>query len=108
MTADANTPKPMQPDAARRAQAYREVGREYATPIPWGALPLPEATRRDIQRATTRDWRGYSPHDYPRNASERYKAQTLPWEAHGCTYQGRNTADGRCPKCKRRAHPQRR
>ena len=102
------TPRPMQPDAARRAQAYREVGREYATPLPSDALPPPEATRRDIQRAITRDWRGYSLHDYPRNASERYKAKALPWDAHGCTYQGRNTADGRCPKCKRRAHPQRR
>lgn len=73
-------PKPMQPDAVRQAQAYREVGREYATPLDARALPLPEATRREIQRATTRDWRGYSPHDYPCNASERYKAQTLPWE----------------------------
>lgn len=102
------TPRPMQPDAARRAQRPRaEAWRTRARPR-GKPLPLPEATRREIQRATTRDWRGYSPHDYPRNASERYKAQTLPWEAHGCTYQGRNTADGRCPQCKRRAHPQRR
>lgn len=98
--------KVMYPDEDRRRDAYLEVGRRYATPPPPDALPQPEATLRELRRVEA-ERRGFGA-PWPANASERYKARTVPWEARGCTYQGKNTSDGRCPKCKRRAHGQRR
>lgn len=83
---------------------YKRMGKEYATPPPKNALPEPaQATAGDIRDRDMRsgNWRGV------RNASERYRMGTAHWMANGCMYRGKNTADGRCPGCGRRAHPQR-
>lgn len=91
--------------ALAQRQAYKEVGREYATPPPPNALPPPaQATAGDPRDRNPET--GYGRRAL-RNASERYRFATAHWNANGCMYRGKNTADGRCPGCGKRAHPQR-
>lgn len=104
----ARTPQELEAAAEHRKreqeEKYRAFGRTYATPPPPGSSPQPEATLREIRRAeAAREGRFYN---YGANASDHYKNRITPYEAKGCTYQGKNTADGRCPKCGHCAHRQ--